>query len=576
MLHKDRKLIIFLAGIFLIIFFRFYFLQIQQQQEYEKKAGGNSIRNIILNAPRGIIFDRNHNPIVDNRQIYDLSLIPFDVTEHFNYTLFEKVTGLEVNKIAESVKKKKNSFYRFRPFTVKRHIDFEKRSQLEENKLDLPGMIFSEFPARTYPDSAKLTHVLGYLRVVTEESAINPPVDLKYKLGDVFGFSGIEKMYESSLRGKDGTEYRLVDIYGIDHGVLAENPGTLPVPGEHLILSIDAKMQALVEKLFLDKKGAVVALAPATGEVLAIHSAPDYNLDSFAGPVPIELWEGWNSDPDKPLLNRVVQGLYPPGSTMKLAAAALAVEKKKVSTDWKVHCSGVYGFGDRNFHCWNTAGHGEVDLNLAIQQSCNVYFYHLMQKLSFEEWRDMVEQFHFGEKTGIDILGEKKGNVPNKDYMNSRYGRYGWAAGNLLTFIIGQGDVLVTPLQVAQFMSLIATDGNTYQPHLVKNQDTPAVQVHLQQNTWEFIQKATWNVVNHKEGTGKQAAVKGGGVHGKTGTAQNPHGDDHSWFAGFMNVKDKPIISLAVIVEHGGKGSVEAASISRKIFQYAEQNSPFK
>ena len=529
-----------------------------------------------MNAPRGIIFDRNHIPIVDNRQIYDLSLIPFDVTDNFNYEIFEKVTGLEVNEIAVSVKTKKNSFYRFRPFTVKRHIDFEKRSQLEENKLDLPGMMFSEFPARTYPDSAKLTHVLGYLRVVTEESSINPPGDLEYKLGDVFGFSGIEKMYESMLRGKDGTEYRLVDIYGIDHGVLHENPGTLPNPGEHLILSIDAKMQALVEKLFRDKKGAVLVLAPESGEVLAFHSAPDYNLNSFAGPVPIELWEGWNSDPDKPLLNRVIQGLYPPGSTLKLAAAALAVEKNKVSTDWKVYCSGVYGFGDRDFHCWNTAGHGEVDLNLAIQQSCNVYFYHLMQKMSFEEWQEIVEQFKFGEKSGIDILGEKRGNVPNKAYMNSRYGRYGWAAGNLLTFIIGQGDVLVTPLQVAQFMSLIATGGKTYQPHLVKNQKTAEVQVNLKQETWNFIQQAAWNVVNHKEGTGKQAAVKSGEVHGKTGTAQNPHGEDHSWFAGFMKMKGNPVVSLAVIVEHGGKGSVEAASISKHIFQYAEKHAPFQ
>tara|TARA_Y100000815_G_scaffold166244_1_gene150856 strand:- start:1492 stop:3198 length:1707 start_codon:yes stop_codon:yes gene_type:complete len=561
-----------LAGIFAILFFRFYHLQIYQHSKYETKAGNNSVRKISLHAPRGIIYDRNGIPIVDNRQIYDLSVIPFDVTNQFDYRMVSKRTGVSSIELKEKIAKGKKSFHRFRPIPIKRHINFETRSHLEENKLSLPGTIFSEFPARTYPVKAKLTHVLGYLRAVTELSVSIPNQELDYKLGDVFGFSGIERIYESILRGRDGTEFRLVDIYGIDHGVYQDNPGLQPTPGKALNLSIDSELQALIEDLFRGKKGAAICMMPQSGEVLAFVSAPDYDLNSFAGPVPIELWERWNTDSERPLLNRGIQGLYPPGSTFKLIGAALAKEESIVDKNWTVNCNGVYHLGDRDFHCWNNAGHGIVNMDKAIFQSCNIYFYHLIQKLSFNNWKAMAENFGFGATTGIDLLGEKGGLVPGKKYMNKKYGRYGWATGNLLTFIIGQGDILVTPIQVAQMMSIIATRGNTKTPHLLVDSPSENIIVSLKSTTWDFLQQATWNVVNHEDGTGKAAKVLGGEVHGKTGTAQNPHGENHSWFAGYLVKDGVPILSLAILVEHGGKGSVEAALISHKIFKYAQKN----
>jgi len=569
---KFKKVQLVLAGIFAILFFRFYHLQIYQHSKYETKAGNNSVRKISLHAPRGIIYDRNGIPIVDNRQIYDLSVIPFDVTNQFDYRMVSKRTGVSSIELKEKIAKGKKSFHRFRPIPIKRHINFETRSHLEENKLSLPGTIFSEFPARTYPVKAKLTHVLGYLRAVTELSVSIPNQELDYKLGDVFGFSGIERIYESILRGRDGTEFRLVDIYGIDHGVYQDNPGLQPTPGKALNLSIDSELQALIEDLFRGKKGAAICMMPQSGEVLAFVSAPDYDLNSFAGPVPIELWERWNTDPERPLLNRGIQGLYPPGSTFKLIGAALAKEKSIVDKDWTVNCNGVYHLGDRDFHCWNNAGHGIVNMDKAIFQSCNIYFYHLIQKLSFNNWKAMAENFGFGATTGIDLLGEKGGLVPGKKYMNKKYGRYGWATGNLLTFIIGQGDILVTPIQVAQMMSIIATRGNTKTPHLLVDSPSENIIVSLKSTTWDFLQQATWNVVNHEDGTGKAAKVLGGEVHGKTGTAQNPHGENHSWFAGYLVKDGVPILSLAILVEHGGKGSVEAALISHKIFKYAQKN----
>ena len=569
---KFKKVQLVLAGIFAILFFRFYHLQIYQHSKYEAKAGNNSVRKISLHAPRGIIYDRNGIPIVDNRQIYDLSVIPFDVTNQFDYRMVSKRTGVSSIELKEKIAKGKKSFHRFRPIPIKRHINFETRSHLEENKLSLPGTIFSEFPARTYPVKAKLTHVLGYLRAVTELSVSIPNQELDYKLGDVFGFSGIERIYESILRGRDGTEFRLVDIYGIDHGVYQDNPGLQPTPGKALNLSIDSELQALIEDLFRGKKGAAICMMPQSGEVLAFVSAPDYDLNSFAGPVPIELWERWNTDSERPLLNRGIQGLYPPGSTFKLIGAALAKEESIVDKNWTVNCNGVYHLGDRDFHCWNNAGHGIVNMDKAIFQSCNIYFYHLIQKLSFNNWKAMAENFGFGATTGIDLLGEKGGLVPGKKYMNKKYGRYGWATGNLLTFIIGQGDILVTPIQVAQMMSIIATRGNTKTPHLLVDSPSENIIVSLKSTTWDFLQQATWNVVNHEDGTGKAAKVLGGEVHGKTGTAQNPHGENHSWFAGYLVKDGAPILSLALLVEHGGKGSVEAALISHKIFKYAQKN----
>jgi len=569
---KFKKVQLVLAGIFAILFFRFYHLQIYQHSKYETKAGNNSVRKISLHAPRGIIYDRNGIPIVDNRQIYDLSVIPFDVTNQFDYRMVSKRTGVSSIELKEKIAKGKKSFHRFRPIPIKRHINFETRSHLEENKLSLPGTIFSEFPARTYPVKAKLTHVLGYLRAVTELSVSIPNQELDYKLGDVFGFSGIERIYESILRGRDGTEFRLVDIYGIDHGVYQDNPGLQPTPGKALNLSIDSELQALIEDLFRGKKGAAICMMPESGEVLAFVSAPDYDLNSFAGPVPIELWERWNTDPERPLLNRGIQGLYPPGSTFKLIGAALAKEESIVDKNWTVNCNGVYHLGDRDFHCWNNAGHGIVNMDKAIFQSCNIYFYHLIQKLSFNNWKAMAENFGFGATTGIDLLGEKGGLVPGKKYMNKKYGRYGWATGNLLTFIIGQGDILVTPIQVAQMMSIIATRGNTKTPHLLVDSPSENIIVSLKSTTWDFLQQATWNVVNHEDGTGKAAKVLGSEVHGKTGTAQNPHGENHSWFAGYLVKDGVPILSLAILVEHGGKGSVEAALISHKIFKYAQKN----
>ena len=247
-IYKDKQFQSIISGLLLIIFLRFFYLQLYQHQKYEDRAGSNSIRKISLHAPRGIIFDSSGIPLVDNREIYDLAVIPFDVTDKFNYNIITQKLKLPTEEVMSIISQRKKSFYRFRPQIIKRHINFETRSQLEENKLDLPGMFFEKFPARIYPNDANLTHVLGYLRTIMDQAKKGKDND--YKMGDIHGFSGVEKVYESLLRGKDGIEYHLVDIYGIDHGIVVDIPPISSIPGKHLHLTIDSKLQFYIEKLF--------------------------------------------------------------------------------------------------------------------------------------------------------------------------------------------------------------------------------------------------------------------------------------------------------------------------------------
>lgn len=568
-INKSKQFNFLLFIVLFAILVRFYYLQIYQYKKYDYQAGLNSIRKINQNAPRGIIYDRLGLPLVDNRPIYDIALIPFDITSDFNYKIISKELSISVEKIKNIVKKNKTSFNRFRPQILKRHVNFQTRSKLEEFKLELPGVFFKEFPARMYPNSARLTHVLGYLRTIKDYF---PENELNYKVGDVYGFSGIERVYEQSLRGRDGTKYHLIDIYGIDHGINEKNPGFPSIPGKALNLTINSELQSFIEGLFNEKTGSVICMNPLNGEVLAYLSSPDYDLNSFVGPVPIEIWDSWNQDANRPLLNRVIQGLYPPGSTMKIIGAALALEDNIVDPYWEIKCNGEYKFGDRIFHCWNENGHNNVNMKKAIKESCNIYFYHLMQKLSFKDWAEMAIDFGFGSKTNLDLYGEKNGLIPNREYMNKKYGKYGWAKGNLLTFIIGQGDILVTPLQVVQMMNLIAGGGFSFEPKLNVKKSSKKIEVSLRSQTLDFLEDSLWEVVNGTNGTGNLANVEGGKVYGKTGTAQNPHGEDHSWFAGYIEINKQTLVTLAVLVEHGGNGSVEAASISNKIFNFIVKN----
>ncbi len=566
--RRKTILISLMAVLMLVLAGRYYKLQVLDYEKHSDKANANSIRRIILTAPRGVIYDRFGSPLVDNRPTYNLMVIPVDVTDGFNYKLLEEAIRISENELRHSIRTWKRTIGRFRPQLIKRHVKFEVMSRLEEHKLELPGIMFSEMPARIYPGNVSLSHTLGYLRTVTDKIIEESP-SLDYQPEDVYGAAGLEKVYEKILRGKNGVEFHRVDIYSRDHGVVRESERFPPVPGNPLYTTINTSLQELAESLMEGKRGAAIAMDPVTGEILAFVSAPDYPLNSFIGPIPMDLWQSWNSDKDRPLLNRGINGLYPPGSTFKLVAATLILESGLINPHFKVNCTGKYTLGDRDFHCWNKAGHGPVDLKNALKHSCNIYFYKAIQGLDFQEWGEMAEAFGYGSRTGVDLPYESSGIIPTKEYLNEKYSSRGWSTGNLLSFVIGQGDVLTTPLQSIQMMNLIATFGNTYQPHFNLYEEKVPVVMDIKRSTWLFIQNALNEVVNSSDGTGRNAAItRNGIVRGKTGTSQNPHGDHHSSFAGYVIADTGEIMTVYVMVENGGKGSGIAAETARELFQF--------
>ena len=568
-LHK-RILLISYFILCAIVLYNYFSLQIIQNEKFNQKSGNNSIRKIILNAPRGIIYDRNKLPLVDNKPLYDLKLIPHDITEGFNYSLFNKIVNIDSSAIDSIINLNKELGASFKPIIIKRYIDFNLKSILEEYKLDFKGIYFSELPARTYISNCYLTHVLGYLRQIDEK---NYNEDL-YKGDDIIGFSGIEKHYENYLRGDSGVDYYLVDNLGIIQGKYESDLSIAPLQGDSIILSIDSELQNFVENSLDSYSGSIIIMNPDNGQILSLASNPDYNLKSFIGPIPIDQWKSLINNPKKPFTNRAIQETYPPGSIFKLLLSAIALEHNIIATQKTYICSGIYNFYNTSFRCWKEEGHGEIDLSNAIKESCNIYFYNLMQDIDFDQWSQESEKLGFNKKTHIDLPNEKIGNIPNRKYMNETYkDKGGWSKGHLLNFSIGQGEVSVTPIQVIQLVNLIANNGKAYYPRLNLFERNESYTVDYKNNVWKFIKNAMYAAVNDNGGTAYKAKVnkKNVKVYGKTGTAQvcsNCDDKPHAWFSGFVEYGNNQKLSICILIENGGKGSNIPADMSRKIFEY--------
>jgi len=580
--------------IFLPILFRFFELQILEYNRYKKLAGNNSLRSIEIKAPRGIIYDRNQVPLVDNVYNYNFEIMPIDIVDRrtkdiydkFNFKLIDSILGIDKDAIKKKIKSHKKGIEKFHPFIMKRFVDFNDMVMLKEHVLDLPGVIFSEVPARTHVSDVNLSHVLGYVRLVDNQrkSMLNHPDSLfKYSYGDVYGFSGLEKNYESFLRGSNGAQYRLIDYRGVDQGVFNEKDGRDVVNGPPLVTSIDVNLQRIAEDFLVDSVGAIICMNPDNGEILAFASSPHFDLKPFnKGPVPKKIWDEWNTDPNNPLLNRPISGQYPPGSVFKLVTAALILKSGKEKI--KYNCDGEYQITkDVTKKCWNASGHGELNLKDALINSCNVYFYEAVETLSFDELIQISKEFNFGQPLGVDLPNEKKGLIPTRAYMNKKY-RFrdddgvlhtNWAVGGAKANMgIGQGEVLATPIQVINSINYIANKGYAYTPHLIKDKkDVDKKEINLAPRIWTFLDNAIYNAV--KKGTGKNADVENSDaiVRGKTGTAQNPQGEDHSWFAGYVtSKKTQQKMSIVVLVEHGGSGAGIASKVSHDFFEYFIEN----
>ena len=561
---KQIKKITLFVYLFLILvlLLNYYKLQLIKHKEYKTKGENNSLVARVLNAPRGIIFDRNGLPLVDNKFIYDINIIPNLIDQNnFNYKILNDVAGIKKEFVDSIIASTQNSIARFRPKLIKRQISFEIKSILDEYKLDLKGMYFSKFPVRTFVSNSNLSHVIGYLK--------------RDRNGNLIPYGGIEKVYDSNLIGKNGVEYHLVNNLGVDQGVFNfENRNFAPIQGDSLFINIDSRLQSFCESLVRQYKGAVIVSNPSSGEILSMLSFPDFDLNSFAGPITEYEWKKLNNKENSVMINRATQGLYAPGSIFKLILAAIALDKKIIDRNYPVNCNGEYPFYDTKFHCWKEEGHGRVNLKQAIQQSCNVYFYDLIQKMDLNLWSSEVKKFGFGSKTTIDLNSEKKGLVPTVKFMNEMYKNSGrWSKGHELNLAIGQGETLVTPIQINNLISYIANQGHICQP---KINGLDCIEKHFSDyssSTFALIKKSMYDAVNKNKGTAYNAAVdlSEGKVYGKTGTVQICSSCDilpHAWFAGFMETKNDKKYTITIIIENGGKGSNIPSKLAGKIFEF--------
>jgi penicillin-binding protein 2 len=567
-LHSKRRVLhILLTLAFLLFLGRLYQLQLIYADEYGKKSEENSIRTIPKEPVRGYIYDRNGNLVVDNRPSFTVTIMPFEFNSG-NVNLLARLLEVEPEYVRERLKKGE-AYNRFVPVKVKRDIDFRILSALEEYRDKLPGVDYQVESKRAYTTSARASHILGYTKEISE-SQLKTFGDT-YTQGDVAGATGLEAEYEGALRGQKGAEFSTVNVRGQVVGRFDNGKHDIPsVEGDDLLLTMDFSLQAFAESLFADKRGALVAIDPQNGGILAMVSEPDYDLSMFSGVTPAELWQSLNNDDAHPLFNRATLTRYPPGSTFKMVLAAAALEKKIVSPSWSITCQGSFRMGNKIFGDEHI--HGTVDMVDAIRRSCNVYFYQLMLKVGLDDWSKYGSEFGFGKATGIDIFEENPGLLPTTEWMNKRYGENGWTKGFLPSLGIGQGELGVTPLQMAGYVMALANKGHYYQPHAVHaiirkaSHDTIAVKygerdIHFAERTWQVIREGMRGVVQEPGGTAGLARVKGIESAGKTGTAQNPHGKSHSWYIGFAPF-DHPTIAIAVMVENVGYGGSYAAPIA--------------
>jgi penicillin-binding protein 2 len=534
----------------------------------------NRIRIRPVAAPRGILFDRNGLPLVDNRPAFTLSLIPREMEDRdtvlARVSVLLKIPLFELQEALEKVPPDS-----IRPQRVRRGLSLEDVTKLEERKLELPGVVVEIEPQRVYPTSTFAAHLLGYVREVSDDQMKQG----RYRRGDMIGQSGLERVLDEYLRGRDGGERIEVDALGRPVQVVRREE---PDPGAQVITTVDRRIQEVAERAMAGHAGAVVVMDPRDGDVLAMTSSPAFALDRFTGNLDRDEWLRLVRDPMTPLMNRSLQSQYAPGSVFKVIVAAAGLQDGSLTPMDRTYCNGEFHLGGWTFKDWKQGGHGHVDLRSALIQSCNVFFYQAGLKVGPEAVLRYARAFGLGAPTGADLAGEKPGLIPMVQPPRTRHGR-GWQAGDTINISIGQGRLLVTPLQVARMMSAVANGGVLWKPRLVQRVERAdgtlaysssskmTGQVDLSPAVWAFLRHALTGVVN-EGGTGAAARIPGILVAGKTGTAQSiaksdaSKGQDHAWFASFAPADD-PQVVVVVLVERGGKGGQVAAPIARQVYQ---------
>ncbi|MDF1611100.1 penicillin-binding protein 2 [Stygiobacter electus] len=576
---RRRILFFIIVGYVAISIVQLFSMQILNGPVYSERSNENSVKPIYQTAPRGILFDRNGNVLVGNKPSFTLRITPSEYKDSLNPYL-ETILGYEKGYLAKLLKTSE-SYSKFIPRRIAKDVDFKVIAWYEENSSKLPGVDYVMETQRDYSFGVMGAHMFGYTKEIP--ASILQKRKNEYMMGDEIGFSGIEKTYEDILRGKKGINYMLVDSRQKTIGSFKEGKENIPtIKGYDLILGIDKDAQKVAEEAFKEKRGAVVAIEPSSGEILAFVSAPEFNLNDFATVTSSKKFSELMQDEDKPMLNRATMGYYSPGSTFKMVSAIAALEEGIIDTTTRIICPGGFQYGNHFFKCLHV--HGSTDVYSSIEKSCNTFYYTTVVKLGLDRWSKYSKLLGFGHKTNVDISEEYPGIVPSTEYYNKVYGKNGWTKGFVVSLGIGQGELSVTPIQMAQYAAFIANYGKTAKPHFLKAYiDTKTnkridvkpnyMDTGISKRTFDIVRKAMWLVVN---GAGTATNIKDPklNIAGKTGTAQNPHGKDHAIFIGFAPY-DNPKIAIAVIVENAGFGSTAAAPIARDVIKaYLQKEKP--
>jgi penicillin-binding protein 2 len=552
-----------------IVFFR---TQILEHSAFQLQSETNRLRPIPLPAPRGIITDRNGKILAENVTGYTVSLLPAADQDSLRATLkrLAPIVKLDSQAIERVLVRYRRTPYL--PISVLSSATFEVVSALEERRLLFPGLLIQPEPKRHYPDSSLAAHLVGYVGELTEAERSQQRVTA-VRLGGLLGKDGLEREYDDSLRGFDGV--RFVEVSALGHVVREAPPASrlAPVPGRPLHTTIDLDLQRYIAQIFpAGQRGAVLAMNPNTGEILALYSAPGFDPNAFVGGVDPEYWRRLNESEAHPLFDRTIKGRYPPGSTWKLAVASMALKRGIVTlhSHMPIPCRGGLQYGNRFFRCWSATGHGDLSLSEAIERSCDVYFYQLGLKLGLTSLLEDANALGFRSPTRIDLPDEKTALFPaGTDYYDRVYGPRRWTSAVTLNLAIGQGENAQTLVNMVRFYQMLASDGRSRAPYLVHptNGGGPAVTLGLTPDQLAGLRQAMISVVEH--GTAQGAGRFGGSIAiaGKTGTAQNPHGPAHGWFIGFAPA-DKPEIVVGAIVEFAREGPYVAPLVTRVIGRY--------
>ena len=576
-LQNRVQIVAILIEIFFLFLALYYWkTQILDYKKYWKMSEANRTREVILPAPRGVLTDRGGAVILaETKGAFNASLIRENCRNpKVSYPIISRLLGLTEDELEKRIAKYA-SMPLFKPIVVKDNLSFEEVARIEARKVDLPELVIETEPMRSYPFYSLAAHAIGYMQEPSLEELRTVFKDRR--LGDLVGKTGVEATYDSRLVGVDGKATEVVDNLGRK---IEELSRIEPHPAPKLRLTLDYDLQVKAEELLTGREGTIIVLEAKTGDVLALASFPTFDPNKFINRFTPDEWLGLLKSADTPLINRATQGLYSPGSIFKIVMASGGLASGVITDQTTFFCGGSAEFYGHPFHCWLEGGHGALNLFNAIRYSCNVYFYNIARRMGIDDIAAYAQKLGLGEKTGIDLPGEKNGLVPTSEWKKKTRHEV-WYPGETISVGIGQGPLQVTPLQISVLTAIVANRGIRVRPHLLL-EETPSnaqqpERVSIDSSVFDKVVEGMWRSVN-EQGTGQAARIEDFNVCGKTGSSQTVSSEKaermapqmkqkktHSWFTGFAP-RDNPRLVVTVLVEFGGMGGATAAPLAQQIF----------